>query len=84
MRPLDLLTPEAVLTPAEAMRDLASVTVEPGIATSIGRGLPLDRVPIGAVGDGPWAMLDEEGDLLAIYEATDTDRIKPAVVIAGT
>ena len=84
MRPLDLLTPDAVLTPAQAMRDLASVTVEPEIATSIGRGLPLDRVPIGAVGDGPWAMLDQEGDLLAVYEATDTDRIKPAVVMAGT
>ena len=84
MRPLDLLTPEVVLTPAQAMRDLAFVTVEAEMATSIARGLPLDRVPIGAVGDGPWAMLDPEGNLLAIYEATDTDRIKPAVVIAGT
>jgi tRNA pseudouridine55 synthase len=84
MRPLDLLTPDVVLTPAQAMRDLAVVTVEPEIATSIARGLPLDRVPIGAVGDGPWAMLDQEGNLLAVYEATDTDRIKPAVVIAGS
>ena len=42
----------------------------------------LDRVPIGAVGEGPWAMLDEEGNLLAVYEGTDTDRIKPAVVLA--
>ncbi|MGA3190818.1 MAG: hypothetical protein ABSF22_27270, partial [Bryobacteraceae bacterium] len=31
----------------------------------IGRGLALDRVPVGAVGDGPWAMLDEHGQLLA-------------------
>jgi tRNA pseudouridine55 synthase len=84
MRPLDLLTPDAVLTPAQALRDLASVTVEAEIATTIGRGLPLDRVPIGAMGDGPWAMLDQDGNLLAVYEATDTDRIKPAVVIAGT
>ena len=36
------------------------------------------------MGDGPWAMLDQDGNLLAVYEATDTDRIKPAVVIAGT
>jgi tRNA pseudouridine55 synthase len=84
MRPLDLLTDAAVLTPAQAMRDLDFVTVEPEIAVSIGRGLPLDRVPIGALGDGPWAMLDQEGNLLAVYEGTDTDRIKPAVVMTGS
>jgi tRNA pseudouridine55 synthase len=84
MRTLDLLTPDAILTPAQAMRDLAFVTVGVEIATLIGRGLPLDRVPIGAVGKGPWAMLDQEGNLLAVYAATDTDRIKPAVVVTGT
>jgi tRNA pseudouridine55 synthase len=84
MRPLDLLTHDAILTPAQAMRDLPFVTVEPEIADLIGRGLALDRVPIGAVGDGPWAMLDPHGHLLAVYEATGTDRIKPAVVVAGT
>ena len=28
-------------------------------------------------------MLDTQGDLLAVYEATGTDRIRPAVVLAG-
>jgi len=28
-------------------------------------------------------MLDEHGDLMAVYEATGTDRIRPAVVLAG-
>ena len=28
-------------------------------------------------------MLDDHGDLLAVYEATGTDRIRPAVVLAG-
>jgi tRNA pseudouridine55 synthase len=83
-RPLDLVTDDAILTPAQAMRDLPFVTVEPEIATLIGRGLALDRVPIGAVGDGPWAMLDDQGNLLAVYEATGTDRIKPSVVVAAS
>jgi tRNA pseudouridine55 synthase len=83
MRPLDSIGPEAVLTPAEAMRDLDSVTVEPAPAASIRTGLPLDRVPLGAVGEGPWAMLDEAGELLAVYEATGSDRIRPAVVLVG-
>jgi tRNA pseudouridine55 synthase len=83
MHRLDDLGPACVLTPAQAMRDLPSVTVEPDAAASIRTGLPLDRVPLGALGEGPWAMLDGRGDLLAVYEATDSDRIRPAVVLAG-
>jgi tRNA pseudouridine55 synthase len=84
MRPLDHLNHDAILTPAQAMRDLSLVPVEPEIAGHIGRGLALDRVPIGAVGEGPWAMVDRDGSLLAVYEATGTDRIKPAVVLTGS
>lgn len=84
MRPLDHLTHDAILTPAQAMRDLALVPVQPEIAGLIGRGLALDRVPMGAVGEGPWAMVDQQGSLLAVYEATGTDRIKPAVVLTGS
>ncbi len=83
MRPLDQLAPDAVLTPAEAMRDLERVQVDEASAAAIRTGLPLDKVPLGATGDGPWAMLDESGELLAVYEATGTDRIRPAVVLAG-
>ena len=83
MRPLELLSDDAVLTPAQALRDMDFITVESTMAAAIGTGLALDRVPIGAVGDGPWAMLDAQGTLLAVYEATGTDRIKPAVVLAG-
>ena len=83
MHPLDAIGPEQVLTPAQAMRDLDAVTVDDVAAASIRTGLPLDRVPLGAVGDGPWAMLDEAGILLAVYEATGSDRIRPAVVLAG-
>jgi tRNA pseudouridine55 synthase len=83
MRTLDLIGHDAVLTPAQAMRDMDFVTVAPAIADAIRTGLPLDKVPLGAVGDGPWAMLDERATLLAVYEATDTDRIKPAVVLAA-
>ncbi len=80
-RPLDHVDLDAVLTPAQAMRDLDHVAVEAPVAASIRTGLPLDRVPLGAAGDGPWAMLDDRGNLLAVYEATGTDRIRPAVVL---
>ncbi len=83
MRRLDRLGPADVLTPAQAMRDLEPVTVDQAAAASIRNGLPLDRVPLGAAGEGPWAMLDAHGALLAVYEGTDSDRIRPAVVLAG-
>jgi tRNA pseudouridine55 synthase len=80
--PLEELTPEHLLPPAEALRDLEAVDVAPEVATAVARGLPVDRVPLGATGDGPWALLDGGGKLLAVYEATGTDRIRPAVVLA--
>jgi tRNA pseudouridine55 synthase len=83
MRPLESIGPDAVLSPAEAMRDLEVVPVDDAMAASIRTGLALDRVPLGALGDGPWAMLDGAGALLAVYEATGTDRIRPVVVVAG-
>jgi tRNA pseudouridine55 synthase len=71
----------AILPPAEAVRHLDRVTVDAEVARFIGRGLPLDRVPVGASGEGPWALCDPDGRLLAVYEATGTDRIKAAVVL---
>lgn len=82
-RPLALLDQSAVLTPAQALRDLDRVVVGDEVARLVGRGHPLDRVSLGAGGDGPWALLDERGTLLGVYEATESDRIRPVVVMAG-
>jgi tRNA pseudouridine55 synthase len=83
MRRLELIGPDSVLTPAQAMRDLDFVTADASAAAAVGTGLPLDRVPLGAAGPGPWAVLDERGHLLAVYEATGTDRIRPVVVLGA-
>jgi len=80
-RLVDELTPAVVLTPAQAMRDLDQVVVPVDAQKLVARGLPLDRVPLGVAGEGPWGLVDDAHHLLAVYEATETDRIKPAVVI---
>ena len=80
-RPVDELTAAAVLTPAQALRDLDQVVVSDAVRTLVARGLALDRVPLGVTGEGPWGLIDEGHRLLAVYEATDTDRIRPAVVL---
>lgn len=48
----------------------------------------LRRVRNGAVlpawnGDGPWAVLDEAGSLVAVYERHGEERAKPSVVLAA-
>lgn len=78
---IDELTPAMLLTPAQALRDLDQVVVADDIKALVARGLPLDRVPLGITGEGPWGLVDAEQRLLAVYEATETDRIKPAVVL---
>jgi tRNA pseudouridine55 synthase len=80
-RLVDELTPALVLTPAQALRDLDQVVVPADAQKHVARGLALDRVPLGVTGDGPWGLVDQSHRLLAVYEATETDRIRPAVVL---
>ncbi|MDA8074558.1 MAG: tRNA pseudouridine(55) synthase TruB [Actinomycetota bacterium] len=82
-KPVGALDASSLRSPAEALRDLDRVAVDHDIARAVARGRPLDKVPIGATGDGPWAILDETGRLLAVYEQTAGHRIRPAVVLAS-
>ena len=79
---LDALAPERLLTPAQAMRDLASVTVDAAVAADVAHGkvLPVDVVD--GVGEGPWAILGPDGSLLAVYEPHRPGTVKPGVVLA--
>ncbi|MDA8311783.1 MAG: tRNA pseudouridine(55) synthase TruB [Actinomycetota bacterium] len=82
-QPVAVLDTMSLRSPAEALRDLDRVSVDPDMAQLVARGRPLDKVPIGATGDGPWAVLDGTGRLLAVYERTVGHRIRPAVVLAS-
>lgn len=79
---LDDLSVGCLLTPAEAMRDLPQVEVDEKVSRLVSHGLALDKVALAAPGDGPWALVDSGGRLLAVYEATETDRIVAACVLA--
>jgi tRNA pseudouridine55 synthase len=68
-----------LLTPAEALRDYPSVVVDVAAADSISHGR---RLPAWD-GNGPWAVVDESGTLLAVYERADETTAKPAVVLAA-
>lgn len=68
-----------LLDPVEAMRGRPVVTVDATTAELVRRGSVLDRFD----GDGPWAVCDADGQLLAVYEAFRERLAKPAVVLIG-
>lgn len=72
-----------VLLPmAAAVAHLRGVSVDEDGAADVRHGKVLDRARLGADGDGPWAVHEPGGDLLAVYEPYG-EAAKPMVVVAG-
>ncbi|HAP74511.1 MAG TPA: tRNA pseudouridine(55) synthase TruB [Acidimicrobiaceae bacterium] len=66
----------------EAVRDYPAVQVSEPVAAMVRQGRVLPRADT-FEGNGPWAVLDPGGSLLAMYEAFRETDAKPAVVVAG-
>lgn len=80
---IEALTPEHLLTPVEALRDLPSVVVADDIAVDVAHGKVLDIDRLGVVGAGPWPVVGADGGLLAVYEPHRGATAKPSVVLAS-
>jgi tRNA pseudouridine55 synthase len=80
-RSLEQVTAADVLPPAEALRGKPKVVVDEVVAGAVAHGKVLERATLGVDGEGPWAVVDGLGNLLAVYEPHG-DRAKPAVVLA--
>jgi tRNA pseudouridine55 synthase len=65
-----------LLPVAAVVRSLSAVSVDDDVAALVANGRVLDAWD----GDGPWAVFDTSGGLLAVYEAF-RDQAKPAVVL---
>ena len=82
--PLDDLGVDRLLPVAAAVRELPAVTVSSALAVAVAHGRVLDRSQFSvAPGDGPWALLDDDGGVLAVYEAHRGGTAKPVVVLAA-
>jgi tRNA pseudouridine55 synthase len=82
--PLDRLSPDVVLPMTAAVGHLATVAVEGDLADMVRHGRVLSRTELGvadAPDAGPWAVLDSDGALLAVYIAHRHDTVKPDLVI---
>jgi tRNA pseudouridine55 synthase len=73
------------LLPArEGMRDYPQVTVDDDLAALIANGRVLAPADLDVAGNGPWAVSNTAGRLLAVYERVGPDRLKPAVVLPAS
>ncbi|MCU1359061.1 MAG: truB, partial [Ilumatobacteraceae bacterium] len=66
-----------LLSPSQALRDYAHVTVDADAAAMVSHGRSLPAWD----GDGPWVLVDDDDELLAVYERTSATTAKPAVVM---
>jgi len=80
--PLEALAPERLLPPLDALRGRPQAVVDDDTAAMVCHGRVLDGEVLGVVGEGPWAVVDGEGALLAVYERHRGGTVKPGVVIA--
>ena len=67
---------------ADLLGDLEVVVVDEAMSLDVryGRVFPVDQ--LGATGEGPYPLVDANGELLAVYEPHRGDTVKPAVVVA--
>ena len=79
-----------LLPPREAWRGRPTTAVGPELAARVAHGAVLAAAELGVgpagEGDGPWGVVDEAGELLAVYEhhPRRAGELKPAVVLTGS
>ena len=71
----------SLLSMAEALRDYPSVSIDEALGQRVGSGQVLSVSELAVEGEGPWAVLGSQGQLLAVYESRSPELVKPAVVI---
>ena len=71
----------SLLSMAEALRDYPAVSVDESLGQRVSSGQVMATDELAAKGDGPWAVLGPQGQLLAVYKPHTSGMVKPEVVI---
>lgn len=79
--PLEQVGPEKIRPSSELVRDLSPVTAPDELVVALSHGRGVERSALGVTGDGPWAVLDAAGILVAICEQDGLGRVRPTVVL---
>jgi tRNA pseudouridine55 synthase len=84
---LEALGPDRLLPLSAAVRHLDLVEVGPDVAADVATGKVLTDAVLGGEdglgGGGPWAVLDGDGEVLAVYERYGGGTAKPSVVLVA-
>lgn len=74
---------QTLMPPSEAVREMASFTVDEITAGDLKHGRRLSAEAMGAEGSGgPWAAFGPEGELVAVCR-NESGRLQPEVVLSG-
>ena len=68
-----------IISLAEGLADYPSVTIDDETVARVRNGQRLSEEVL--TGDGPWVLLNETGEVVAVHERVEGGKIKPAVVI---
>lgn len=80
---LEDISPERLLPCLELVADLPSAHLSTEETAAIRHGQPLERAALALAGEGPWALVGPDGELVAVGEPKGSDRVRPAVVLAA-
>lgn len=82
-RKLDEVAAEHMLTPAQALRGMEMLRLPASLERRARHGLLLDKSKLSPTGQGPWALVNDEGNLVGVYEDAGETRMRALVVMAG-
>ena len=71
----------ALLSMTEALRDYPELSVDEPLGQRVGSGQAIAIDELSARGEGPWAVIGSQGQLLAVYQSHAPGLAKPVVVI---
>jgi len=79
---LDAISPASVLPCLELVRDMPSAEISGDELTAVRHGRSVERAVLRLAGDGPWALVGPDRELVAVGEPRGSDKVRPAVVLA--
>ncbi|MCL4110575.1 UNVERIFIED_CONTAM: hypothetical protein GTU68_035549, partial [Idotea baltica] len=74
-----LLDDSTIISLAEGLADYPFVTLDDETVARVRNGQRLSEEIL--TGDGPWVLVDPQGEVVAVHERVEGGKIKPAVVI---
>jgi tRNA pseudouridine55 synthase len=77
------ISPDRLLSPARVLSFLEPVTVDGELLRSVSNGVRVTRSRLGVEGAGPWALLDRDAKLVAVYEPVGEEQAGPGVVLGS-